>query len=72
MVEYRKNAHAVWDVKYHVIWVTKYRYKVLRGEMSICFFCTPTVVDFEAVDASKFFQNPKKQDISIDTRSRAQ
>jgi putative transposase len=28
MVEYRKNAHSVWDVKYHVIWVTKYRYKV--------------------------------------------
>ena len=34
MVEYRKNAHSVWDVKYHVIWVTKYRYKVLRGEIA--------------------------------------
>ena len=34
MVEYRKNGHSVWDVKYHVIWVTKYRYKVLRGEIA--------------------------------------
>ena len=35
MVEYRKNAHCVWDVKYHLIWVTKYRYKVLRGEVAM-------------------------------------
>ena len=35
MVEYGKNAHSVWDVKYHVIWVTKYRHKVLRGEIAV-------------------------------------
>ncbi len=34
MAEYRKNAHCVWDVKFHIIWVTKYRYKVLRGEVA--------------------------------------
>lgn len=34
MVEYRQNSHAIWDVKYHVIWVAKYRYKVLRGEIA--------------------------------------
>lgn len=34
MVEYRQSSHAVWDVKYHIIWVTKYRYKVLRGEIA--------------------------------------
>ena len=34
MAEYRKNAHSVWDVKYHLIWVTKYRYKVLCGEVA--------------------------------------
>ena len=32
MAEY---SHAVWDVKYHVIWVTKYRYKVVRGEVAL-------------------------------------
>jgi REP element-mobilizing transposase RayT len=41
MVEHRQNSHSVWDVKYHLIWVTKYRYKVLRGEIAtraaICF-----------------------------------
>jgi len=31
MGEYRQNSHSVWEVKYHVIWVTKYRYKVLGG-----------------------------------------
>jgi putative transposase len=23
----------VWDIKYHLVWITKYRYKVLRGEV---------------------------------------
>ena len=35
MVEYRQNQHSVWDIKYHMIWVTKYRYKVLRGEIAV-------------------------------------
>ena len=34
MVEYRHNAHATFDLKYHVIWITKYRYKVLRGRIA--------------------------------------
>jgi putative transposase len=35
MVDYTQKSHSVWDVKYHIIWVTKYRYKVLRGEISV-------------------------------------
>ena len=31
MAEYRRSAHAVFDIKYHVVWITKYRYKVLKG-----------------------------------------
>ncbi|WP_156855209.1 IS200/IS605 family transposase [Oceanobacillus sp. AG] len=31
---YKKNSHAVYDIKYHVIWVTKYRYKVLSGQIA--------------------------------------
>ena len=31
---YRKNSHTVHDIKYHVIWVTKYRYKVLHGNIA--------------------------------------
>ena len=30
MVEYKKGSHTVYDIKYHVVWVTKYRYKVLN------------------------------------------
>ena len=34
MAEYRQSAHAVYDIKYHVIWITKYRYKILRGRIA--------------------------------------
>lgn len=32
---YRKTSHSVYDIKYHVVWVTKYRYGVLRGDIGI-------------------------------------
>ena len=35
MVEYRKGAHTVYDLKYHLVCVTKYRYDVMRGEIAI-------------------------------------
>ena len=35
MVDYRNSSHTVYDIKYHIIWVTKYRYKVLQGEIAI-------------------------------------
>ncbi len=31
MAEYRRSAHAVFDIKYHMVWITKYRCKVLKG-----------------------------------------
>ena len=34
MAEYRHSAHAVFDLKYHMIWCTKYRYKILRGRVA--------------------------------------
>ena len=34
MAEYRHSAHAVYDLRYHVIWCTKYRYKILRGRVA--------------------------------------
>lgn len=35
MVEYRKSSHAIYDIKYHIIWVTKYRYQILKGEIGL-------------------------------------
>jgi putative transposase len=29
MPEYREGAHTIYDIKYHLVWVTKYRYQVL-------------------------------------------
>ena len=34
MAEYRRRANAVHDLKYHLIWCTKYRYKILSGRMA--------------------------------------
>src|SRR3569833_2969013 len=34
MGEYRHSGHAVCDIKHHLVWITKYRYKILRGEVA--------------------------------------
>jgi putative transposase len=31
---YRKTAHSVYDIKYHLVWITKYRKPVLHGEVA--------------------------------------
>jgi putative transposase len=33
-MSYRKTAHSVYDIKYHLVWITKYRKPVLRGEIA--------------------------------------
>ncbi len=35
MAEYRHSAHAVFDLKYHLVWCTKYRYKILKGRGAV-------------------------------------
>ena len=35
MKEYRKGSHTVYDIKYHIVWITKYRKAVLRGEIGV-------------------------------------
>lgn len=35
MPDYRTGAHTVYDLKYHFVWVTKYRRAVLRGEIAV-------------------------------------
>jgi len=34
-MSYRKTSHSVYDLKYHIVWVTKYRYQVLRGGVGV-------------------------------------
>jgi len=34
MMDYRYGSHTVFNIEYHFVWVTKYRYKVLRGEIA--------------------------------------
>ena len=35
MTEYRKDEHTVYNIMYHYVWVTKYRYHVLVGEVAM-------------------------------------
>ena len=32
-MEYRKGSHTVYNLEYHFVWVTKYRYHVLTGDI---------------------------------------
>ena len=34
-MEYRKGSHTVYNIQYHFVWVTKYRYHVLAGEVRL-------------------------------------
>lgn len=35
MQNYRKTSHSTYDLKYHIVWITKYRKKVLKGEVAV-------------------------------------
>ena len=35
MTEYRHGSQTIYDIQYHLVWVTKYRYHVLAGEVAI-------------------------------------
>jgi putative transposase len=34
MAENRRGSHTVYNIQYHFVWVTKYRHKVLQGEVA--------------------------------------
>ena len=33
-MDYRYGSHTIFQIEYHFVWVTKYRYKVLTGEVA--------------------------------------
>jgi putative transposase len=34
MENYRKSSHTVYDIKYHIVWITKYRKQILRTDIA--------------------------------------
>ena len=34
MKNYRKTSHSVYDIKYHLVWITKYRKPMLAGAVA--------------------------------------
>lgn len=37
MENYRTSAHTRFDIKYHFVWATKYRRRVLSGQVALRF-----------------------------------
>jgi REP element-mobilizing transposase RayT len=35
MDHYRRTAHTRYDLKYHFVWITKYRKKLLRADVAV-------------------------------------
>ena len=33
--EYKKGPHTVYEIQYHFVWVTKYRYHILQGDVAL-------------------------------------
>jgi len=34
MENYRKSSHAIYDIKYHIVWITKYQKSVVTGKIA--------------------------------------
>ena len=35
MAKYKSGSHTIYDIKYHFVWITKYRYQVLQGNVAV-------------------------------------
>ena len=35
MQNYRKTSHSVYDIKYHIVWITKYRKPIMVGKIAL-------------------------------------
>ena len=35
MENYRKSAHCTYDIKYHLVWITKYRKPAITGQIAL-------------------------------------
>ncbi|MEM9001609.1 MAG: transposase, partial [Bacteroidota bacterium] len=33
MFDYRRNSHSTSNISCHIVWSTKYRYKILKGDL---------------------------------------
>lgn len=35
MPKYRKGSHTIYDCRYHIVWIPKYRYPILNGQVAL-------------------------------------
>ena len=35
MKDYKSSSHVIWDCKYHLVWISKYRYSALVGDVGL-------------------------------------
>ncbi|ENM3884742.1 IS200/IS605 family transposase, partial [Vibrio cholerae] len=34
MGDYRSSSHVYWRYKYHIVWIPKFRFKILKGNVA--------------------------------------
>ena len=49
--KYKRQSHATYDCRYHIVWVTKYRFKVLDKNMEIALkWAIKEICDWKEID----------------------
>lgn len=75
MSRFRKASHTIWPCQYHVVWVPKYRYRILTGQVkeslqtgiqAICGFsgCEVVELNVQTDHVHLILMVPPKQSIS--------
>ena len=49
--KYKRQSHSVYDCRYHIVWVTKYRFKVIDKEIEIALkWAIKNICDWKGID----------------------
>lgn len=64
MEHYRRTSHTRFDIKYHLVWITKYRKHLLRGDVATRLrqIVRDTCAEIESQDVAKEDQDFKVED----------
>ena len=72
MSRFSKLSHVIWHCQYHIVWVPKYRYRVLNGKVGFEViwakgYCVDTVgVDAEMIRKYVKYQERRERTLELD------
>ena len=67
----RKASHTVFNMRVHLVWITKYRYKVLKGDIGVRIrelirqYCCENLVLRKLVDINEFLYQNSCMNINV-------